>query len=142
MKRILFKNVHVIYEDKEQANEKNKPYSFSILEELEDKKYLIEVVSLFLDNIPKDLRELMVLGEMNDWDNLYKKAHKIKSAAGLLKAIDLSALLGDIEINAKNRTNIEKLPSEIQKAYKLFSEMEISLTNDLAQIEKELAAAD
>ncbi len=141
MTRLLFKDVYLVPKNKEEKIEKNKPFSFSVLEELDDKKYLIEVVSLFLNNIPNDIRELMVLGENNDWDNLYKKAHKIKSAAGLLKALELSTLLGEIETNAKNRTNIDSIPSEIQKASALFSEMEKAIQNELTLIEKDLAAA-
>ena len=118
-----------------------KGYSFSVLEELEDNNYLIEVVSFFLENIPIDINELKELEAQKNWEALFRKAHKIKSASALLCAYSLTDKLAMIESRARNLTNLDNLKGDVKEAQNLFEEIEPGLRNDLTALKNEAEAA-
>jgi HPt (histidine-containing phosphotransfer) domain-containing protein len=77
-----------------------------------------------------------------EWDRLYKMAHKIKGAAGMLQVKDLTALLAKIEHNAKEMKDLDTIESRAQEATRLFAELEIQLQEELEILKKELPATD
>lgn len=117
-----------------------KLFDLSLLNELDDPAYVMEVVSFFLENTSKDIKELPVLADQKDWPALSKKAHKIKGAAAMLQSKRLAALLANIESDAKTVTNPDNLPQLVKEAYALFVLVEKQLEEELVILKKELGS--
>ena len=115
-------------------------YNLSLLEELDDKEAVLDVISLFLDNTPSEVKELAALAQEKKWTVLYRQAHKIKGAVAILQATKIAQLLGRIEANAKEEKELEVIVQQVEEVTKLFAEMEIRLREEQEQIKNELAA--
>ncbi|MCK9404648.1 MAG: PAS domain S-box protein [Chitinophagaceae bacterium] len=134
MIRLLYNTTESPADQVQQKNEKEALFDLSLIRELDDDNYLIEVVEFFLDNTPTDFKELAPLAANKDWDALYKKAHKVKGAAGMLQSTKLAAILATIESNARHMANTEKIPELVQEATELFSALQKALRKELDNI--------
>ena len=125
---------------------KNKPreklYNLSLLEELDDKRYVYDMILFFLEGSTGDINGLALLVEKQDWEALYKAAHKVKGAAGMMQSTKLTQLLGTIEFNARERKGIENIGGQVQEVVKLFTELENQLREELEFLKKEITARD
>lgn len=139
MIRLLFKVTIQKEQVSAETDATEKDYDLVLLEELEDSNYVLEVLSFFLQNAPVDIKELNVLVLENNRDALSKKAHKLKGAAGMLKAQKLQSLLAGIEQGAKKDTPMEKLAEDVSQVLKIYAELEKQLEQEIAKIKKELA---
>lgn len=138
MIRLLF-NVTIQPEILETENTETpeKLYNLSLLEELDDPSYVAEMVSFFLENVPKDIKELSSLAEQKDWTALQKKAHKIKGAASMLQSKQLAAILANIETNTRSLSNLESVPGMVKEASALFIIVQKQLEEALAALKKQ-----
>lgn len=81
-----------------------------------NESFLRDMITTFLDTMPKSIDEIRVHAGSKDWDNLARAVHKIKPSLammGLNKTRDIGA---QIELSAKERTSLKKLP-EITKEF-------------------------
>jgi len=111
-------------------------YDLSILEEMDDKEYTVEIVSIFLKDTPGELKEIKAALAAGNTDAVYKKAHKLKSSAGILQAQRLITLLTDLERIAKTEkieADLLILLENVQRQYK-------DLEQALQQLLKKMAA--
>lgn len=72
--------------------------------------FLKDMISTFLDTMPKSIEEIRTHATSKDWENLAKAVHKIKPSLammGLNRTRDVAAV---IEASAKERTDLESLP--------------------------------
>lgn len=74
-----------------------KPYSLSLLEELDDKSQMRQLVELFLTNTPLQIQDLLAETGNKEWNKVYAHAHKLKGSAGIFQASELVALSQQIE---------------------------------------------
>jgi PAS domain S-box-containing protein len=138
--RLLFNETAGDEEDAAVTADTTKLYDLSLLEELDDKESLLDVITLFLDNTPAEVQQLPGLLERKDWMGLYKLSHKIKGAVGILQATPITLLLGTIEEYAKEEKNLAEIESLVKQAMELFTAMEARLREEQQVIKKELAA--
>ena len=111
-------------------------YDLSILEEMDDKEYIVEIVSMFLKDTPGELKEIKTALAAGNTEVVYKKAHKLKSSAGILQAQRLIDLLTDLERIAKTEkidADLSILLENVQRQYK-------DLEQALQQLLKKMAA--
>jgi len=111
-------------------------YDLSILEEMDDKEYIVEIVSMFLRDTPGELKEIKAALTAGNTEVVYKKAHKLKSSAGILQAQRLIDLLTDLERIAKTEkidADLSILLENVQRQYK-------DLEQALQQLLKKMAA--
>lgn len=108
----------------------DKLFDLASIEEMDDSEYLTEILTIFLDNTPSELKELQKACLSEDYENAYKRAHKLKSSAGLFKANNLLQILIGIESSAKEEKNnvLEKLA---ENAIAEFKKIEMPLNNYL-----------
>jgi len=111
-----------------------KLYDLSLLEGLDDKESLLDVLNLFLENTPQQIGELTTLGKTEQYDDIYKLAHKLKGALAMLQASRIAALLGRIEADARERKETDKLPEKIAEVSLLFNQMQTQLVAEKEQI--------
>lgn len=97
-----------------------KLYSLNHLIELDDIDCLCEVLHLFVDSTPVAMSEINQSIIEEDWDQVYKKCHKLKSSIGILQMARLLSLISKIECDAKERKNLEQIPVNFEKAKTLF----------------------
>ncbi len=121
-----------------QNNDNEKLYDLSLLEELDDKESLLDVISLFLDNTPGEIKQLLEMVQEKNWDSLFRLAHRIKGAVAILQSTVIAGLLGSIEANAKDAKDIPGLEKEVEEVDQLFTRMELQLREEQELIRKEL----
>ena len=105
---------------------------------MDDKESLLDVISLFLENTPGEVKQLLVLVQEKNWDSLYRLAHKIKGAVAILQSTAIAGLLGSIEANAKEEKDIPLLEKQVAEVDQLFTAMELRLREEQELIRKEL----
>jgi len=102
-------------------------YDLSMLEEMDDTEYLLEMLTTLLQETPKDIKEMQQALAAGKIDIVCKQAHKIKSSAGVIQADILAALLEDIETIGKRDSTSNELTSLIEKAAQQYSLIEKAL---------------
>ncbi len=114
----------------------NKLFDLSIIEEMDDDEYLMDILSIFLNNTPNELNELQKACCSLEFEAAYKIAHKLKSSTGLFKANDLLQVLIEIEKNAKGENDaLERLAEKANNEYK---KIETPLNDYLAGVKAKL----
>ncbi|MDV6220978.1 PAS domain S-box protein [Flavitalea sp. BT771] len=87
-------------------------YSLSLLEEVGDEGYLLDILNTFLTNLPEQLAELQDAGKAKDHDRLFFISHKLKGSCGMLQAATLIEKLAIIQQLAKERSDASKVVDE------------------------------
>lgn len=115
-------------------------FDLSLLEEMDDNEYLSDIIRTFLANMPGELKILQSACAANQFETVYKMAHKLKSSAGLLQAEQLMAVLIQLEetAKAKNAEGLFHLYKELNTTYK---KIEIPLQLQLTIIKNTLKLA-
>ena len=112
-------------------------FDLSLLQEMDDNEYTSEILTIFLGDTPKDLNELKRMSISNNYEAVYKMAHKIKGSAGLLQATFFLNVLIKIEETAKAAKN-DELINLAELAHEEYKKIELPLKVYLRNIEKEL----
>jgi PAS domain S-box-containing protein len=95
-------------------------YNLSHLYEMEDQEYFCEVLQLFLTTTPSLLSEIREATLYENWEEVYRKAHKLKSSLGILQMNLMLGLVSTIELQAKEQQNIDRIPDGLKKATDLY----------------------
>ncbi len=74
-----------------------------------DEDFVNSVISVFLDEVPVDLRELETAIQNSNHDQVYKLAHKIKPNVDLLGMEQTRAVALEIETLGKSEGNMETI---------------------------------
>jgi CheY-like chemotaxis protein len=96
-------------------------YSLSYLEELEDDEYTAEVLDLFLTLTPQTLDEIKECTYREEWKEVHKKAHGLKSSLGILQMTPLLQTVTDIEQKAKTGTETETIEQLLHQAIQQYN---------------------
>lgn len=107
-------------------------FDLSLLEEMDDSEYLSEILEIFLNSTPTELKKLEEEAVSAQFEEVYKTAHKLKSSTGLLKANHLFDVLIKIEDAAKLK-NKDALLVLSRFANTQFAKLEIPLQQRLQQ---------
>lgn len=91
-------------------------YDLSMLKEMDDDEYLLEILTILLKETPKDLKEMMEALKLGNTDTICQKAHKLKSSAGIIQAKKFGTQLEAIETAGKNGIICNELISLVENA--------------------------
>jgi HPt (histidine-containing phosphotransfer) domain-containing protein len=106
----------------EAAEEKREEfYNLQFLEEMEDEEYTSEVLNLFLSSTPVSISELKDASLREDWNEVHRKAHSLKSSLGILQIAPLLRTVTEIETLAKNKTNTDSIEQLLQQAVQQYT---------------------
>ncbi len=111
-------------------------YDLSMLEEMEDDDYLIEIISIFLNETPRELTEMRKAFTSGKADVVCKQAHKLKSSSGLIQATSLSVFLTQIEDMAKQGKMNDLLLKSIENAQEVYRKIEVKLKDHIRKMHK------
>ncbi len=114
-------------------------FDTALLEELGDKKSTIIVLGFFLDNSPKDLKELESLLSEKDLQGIFNKAHKFKGSLAMLKANKLVAIIEELEIAAGSEKNLDKSEILINLFKEKFGLLQSQLQNEVVKLKSSIA---
>jgi len=134
LKRFLLKEEgSVITVDKADPvyNESQKLYSLSHLLELDDTDCLCEVLQIFIESVPALMNEIKNAIVRESWEEVYQKSHKLKSSIGILQMGRLLSIISKIEVDAKERKNLELIPENFEKAEALFLKIKPLIETEL-----------
>lgn len=113
-------------------------FDTALLEELGDKKSTIIVLGFFLDNSPKDLKELEKLIAEKDLKGVFNKAHKLKGSLAMLKANSIVAIMEQLEIASSIEKDLEKAQHLINLFVEKFGLLENQLQNEVIKIKSSM----
>ena len=105
----------------------SKTYDLGLLEEVGDPEYFLDMLNVFLTNIPEQLKEMEMASGRQDFERVYFMAHKLKGSTGMIQAAALMEILGKIEQLAKEKADVSEL---VCKASVLYSEIEMHLKEE------------
>jgi len=77
-----------------------------------DEDFIKSVISVFLEEVPQDIKDLEIAIEHGDYENVYKLAHKIKPNVDLLGMEQSRSIALDIETLGKSSENKEEIESK------------------------------
>ncbi|HWK07504.1 MAG TPA: Hpt domain-containing protein [Puia sp.] len=115
-----------------------KPYSLSMLEELDDKPQMRQLVELFLTNTPLQIRDLLAEAGNKEWKKVYANAHKLKGGAGIFQASELVVLSQQIEklanVPGGSAVDEDSVNGLLLSLTAAFSKIEILLSEELKNL--------
>ena len=107
------------------------PYDLSVLEQLDDRQQVLQILDLFLVNAPLQVSDLLKEAANKDWSKVYAHAHKLKGSVGIIQAYGLVDLLQQIEKQAKATDVTESaLIGVLEKFTTAFAELETQLKEE------------
>lgn len=92
-------------------------YNLSMIESISggDQQFIKQMVKLFLDNMPQNIQTLKQAVENEDWEMMWKTAHKMKSTIDSLNIVDLKQEIRTIEFSGKKLENLDTIPTIVRK---------------------------
>lgn len=79
-----------------------------------------QMLQVLVDESPDDLAKLRELLNKEDWDRFASAAHKFKSSATFIGNKYLEKQLKNMELMARGKDNLQKLPAMLQEVEELF----------------------
>ena len=106
-------------------------YDLSMLEEMDDNEYMVEMLTIYLTETPEELKEIREALTAGKTEIISKKAHKLKNSAGVLQANNLIHLLTEIETIAKSGKVNDELIALLADVHKEHKNIEYGLKKHL-----------
>ena len=78
----------------------------------DDDSFVLNIVGLFIQNVPKNAAEMIVACDNSDWERVYFLAHKMKSSIDLVNIVTIKEEVRRVELNAKTKTNLGEIPEK------------------------------
>lgn len=95
-----------------------------------DEEFIKSVVSVFLEEVPVDLRELESAISASNYQQVYKLAHKIKPNVDLLGMEQTRAVALEIETLGKSEGNMDRIRERFPMLKRDISQVIGELQND------------
>lgn len=94
-----------------------KLYDLTMVETISggDQSFITKMIQLFIDTMPQNLADLQGALQQENWDMVGKHAHKMKSTIDSMGIVTLKDDIRAIEAAGKQKTNLEAVPTLVQK---------------------------
>ena len=109
-------------------------YDLSMLEEMDDNEYLLEMLTAVIHEVPKDLQEMQKALKVNNMDIVCKTAHKLKGTVGIIQAEKLITVLESIETLGKKSGITNELTTLVENAAQQYNLIEKALKRYTAEL--------
>lgn len=109
-----------------------KLYDLTTIKEISggDEEFVNTMVSLFIETVPANLKELNTATQNKNWDMVSKMAHKLKSTLDSMGIHSLGHDIRTVEQTAKTREALEKIPGLVARVNEV-------VTRCIEQIQKD-----
>jgi CheY-like chemotaxis protein/HPt (histidine-containing phosphotransfer) domain-containing protein len=107
-----------------QPNDNNKLYDLTMIRSVSggDEAFIRKMILLFIDTVPQNVKELVDAGNVSNWEQVSKMAHKLKSTIDSMGIRSLHDQIRNVEMRAKNLAQTEQLPAIIQQVESVVSD--------------------
>jgi len=108
-------------------------YDFSMLGPLaDDANFVHKMQQLFLDTVPLQLQQLQHATEVQDWEQAAQLAHSLRASYGNIGITAAANAVKQLEKYVTNQTDLEELPSLLQIASDVTTQVANAFTKQLA----------
>jgi len=110
-----------------------KLYDLSMVQSVSggDESFIKKMVSLFIETVPKNVDELNMAFKQENWEQVSKLAHKLKSTVDSMGIRSLKTEIREVESFAKQKESLEKLPQLIEKINQVIASCIEQLRSDI-----------
>jgi PAS domain S-box-containing protein len=95
----------------------NRLYDLSMVQSVSggDEGFIKKMVALFIETVPQNMDELMKAVQTEQWDQVAKTAHKLKSTVDSMGIKSIKQEIRTVEANAKQKTQVEEIPALVER---------------------------
>jgi CheY-like chemotaxis protein/HPt (histidine-containing phosphotransfer) domain-containing protein len=95
----------------------DKLYDLSMIQSVSggDESFIKKMALLFIETVPQNVNELKTGLQKEDWEQVSKMAHKLKSTVDSMGIRSLKTVIRSVEANAKQKILLEEMPVLIFK---------------------------
>ena len=88
----------------------------SVLKDLvgDDIDSIRSIIELFLTTMPPSIEKMKQYDDQQDWENLFKTAHTVKSSVSVIKVDELYDAVVAVESKAENRVELDSIRPMIE----------------------------
>ncbi len=88
----------------------------SVLKDLvgDDIDSIRSIIELFLTTMPPSIEKMKQYDDQQDWENLFKTAHTVKSSVSVIKVDELYDAVVGVESKAENRIELDSIRPMIE----------------------------
>jgi CheY-like chemotaxis protein/HPt (histidine-containing phosphotransfer) domain-containing protein len=114
--------------------QESKLYDLSLVQSVSegDSEFLKKMILLFIKTVPQNVEELRKALQTENWDQVRKMAHKLKSTVDSMGVKSIRQDIRLVESNAKDLISLDQIPNLVQK-------IEIVISQCIEQLMKEIA---
>jgi HPt (histidine-containing phosphotransfer) domain-containing protein len=76
-----------------------------------DESFIKKMIALFIETVPQNVEELNKALAEQDWDQVSKMAHKLKSTLDSMGIASVKQDVRTVEQNAKNKESLKEIPA-------------------------------
>lgn len=99
------------------------------------KDYVNQVLSIFMDNTPPGLKELeRLIQETEDWEQISRQAHFLKSSVSIVKIQGMQERLQQIELLAKEGQDMATIRQLLRELTTTFAAAELLIRKELGEL--------
>jgi HPt (histidine-containing phosphotransfer) domain-containing protein len=80
-----------------------------------DQSFISKIVETFLRTFPDTVKKIDDSLREGNWENVYLFAHHAKSSLSIIRIGEVFDWVVQVEVNAKNRTNLDIIPGLVKK---------------------------
>ena len=112
----------------------NKLYDLSMVQSVSggDEGFIKKMVALFIETVPQNMDELVKATQTENWDQVGKTAHKLKSTVDSMGIKSIRQEIRTVEANAKQKTQVEQIPALVEKIGSVINECIVQLQAEIA----------
>ena len=109
-----------------------KLYDLSLLQEMDDNEYLLDILQTFLSNTPGQVKEMRTAANIRDFETVYYISHKLKGSVSMFRSATLQDLLQKIEAGSRERKDTTAL---INSFINIYQHLEQQLVAEKTKVE-------
>jgi len=87
-----------------------------------DEAFVKRMLQLFLDTVPPSLQEMQLETVKENWEQVGKLAHKMKSTIDSMNIASLKDIIRQIELHGKKSTEVETLPEKVNEVERVMKQ--------------------
>ncbi len=95
----------------------NKLYDLAMIQSVSggDAGFIKKMILLFIETVPQNVRELVEATSEQNWEQVSKMAHKLKSTIDSMGIRSIHEQIRTVESHAKNKEHLDHLPHLVQQ---------------------------
>ncbi len=93
--------------------------------------FIRKMVLLFIETVPQNVTELKKCVDTENWDQVAKLAHKLKSTIDSMGIKSIHQEIRTVEANAKQKISFAEIPAHVQKIESVIAGCVLQLQSEL-----------